>query len=67
MSEYIQIKADEVPEGVRFDVNGRDAGQIVERAYGGFSRAEHGYGDPYMRINDQSTRTVTYYRLGGAK
>jgi hypothetical protein len=54
-----------VPASVNFDVTPRNQGQTVEVAYGGFGRAEHDAGDPYKRITDRSTRSVTYYRLVG--
>lgn len=60
---YIPIPESQIPAHVRFDVPGENQGQIVIVSYGGFSRAEHGEGDPYMCIHDQSTRTVDYYRL----
>lgn len=61
-----EIQASEVPRGVRFDVTRRDQGQMVEYAYGGFSRGEHGEGDPYQRVTDRSTGRVQYYRHDGA-
>lgn len=64
---YEEINPSLLPEGVRFDVPMRNQGQIVEIAYGGFSRAEHGEGDPYMRVTNRSDNTISYYKLGGAK
>lgn len=49
---------------MRFDVLGRDAGQIVIRAYGTMGRAEAGSDSQWMRVNDQSQMPadrVTYY------
>ncbi len=61
-SKYVRIQASEVPAGVRFDVPAHNQGQIVEVAYGGFDRAEHGAGDPYKRVTDRSDRSVAYYK-----
>ncbi len=61
-SKYIRISESQIPEGVRFDVPGPNQGQIVEVAYGGFGRAEHGDGDPYKRVTDRSDRSVEYYK-----
>lgn len=46
---------DSIPSDVRMDVDRRTAGAIVTTSYGGHSRAEHGWGDPYMSIHDAST------------
>lgn len=62
MIRYAPIPACDVPAGVRFDIPGRNQGQIVEVAYGGWGRAEHGPGDPYRRTIDRSTGRVTYAR-----
>lgn len=62
MSKYIKCSKSEIPGSVRFDVPGPNQGQIVEVAYGGFGRAEHGPGDPYKRVTDLSDRSVEYYR-----
>ncbi len=61
-AEYVRISESQIPEGVRFDVTGPNQGQIVEVAYGGFGRAEHGQGDPYKRVTDKSDRTVAYFK-----
>lgn len=53
-SRYEPLHASKLPVGVRFDVPGRNQGQIVEIAYGGFSRYAHDHGDPYQRITDLS-------------
>jgi hypothetical protein len=60
---YIRISEKEVPQGVRFDTVRRNQGQIIETSYGGFDRYEHDHGDPYMRVEDRSTRTVEFYKL----
>lgn len=61
---YVQIKAEQVPEGIRFDVPSRHQGQAEEVAFGGCSRTEHDAGDPYKRVTDRSVYppTVTYYK-----
>lgn len=63
--DYQPITLDQVPDGVRFDVPPHRQGQIVEVAYGGFGRAEHGPGDEYKRVHDRSEgpSAVRYYRL----
>jgi len=60
---YEKCAEAEIPGKVRFDIPGHLQGQIVEVAYGGFGRYEHGPGDPYKRVTDRSDRSVTYYRL----
>ena len=60
-SEYLPI--DSIPRGVRMDIDRSTAGQIVTTSYGGWSRAEHGYGDPYMQERDGSDGSVRSYRL----
>lgn len=67
-TKYQEISAEKVPAKVRFDVPRRCQGQMVEVAYGGFSRGEHGYGDPFMRVTDYSLPPadpgrVTFYKL----
>ncbi len=59
---YTPIEESQVPAGVRFDVMRQNQGQIVEVAYGGFDRAEHGNGDPYKRVTDRGDRSVAYYK-----
>lgn len=61
---YEPIPADSIPAKVRFDVPRRNQGQIVEVAYGGFSRYAHDEGDEYKRVVDRSVGVgrVTYYR-----
>jgi len=66
---YSLIPESAIPAGVRFDTPRRNQGQIVEYSFGGFSRAEHDDGAPYMRVTDASLRAddpsrVCYYRLG---
>jgi len=59
----------EVHDGIRWDVLRRDAGQIVERAYGTFGRAEAGTRAPYMCVTDRSDGSVRIYRrrqVGGS-
>lgn len=61
--EYVEIRESEVPARVRFDVPGRLQGQIVEIAYGGWSRGEHDEGDPYQRVTDRSlVNSRRYYK-----
>ena len=62
-AKYIEIPANEIPYGVRFDVSARTQGQMIEVAYGGFLRSEHGVGDPYKRVTDRTDRSVTYYHM----
>ncbi len=59
---YTKIEESQVPAGVRFDVPRHNQGQIVEVAYGGFDRSEHGNGDPYKRVTDRSDRSVAFYK-----
>lgn len=64
---YIECSAREVPDRVRFDISRRNQGQIIEVAYGGYSAAEHGPGDPFKRVEDRSVEPsspdrITYYR-----
>lgn len=54
MASYIEITESAVPRCIRFDVLRVDQGQIVEVAWGTFSRYEAGPGDPYKRVIDQS-------------
>lgn len=62
--EYVECQESEIPAGVRFDVPRANQGQIVEEAYGGFSRCEHDYGDPYYRYHDRGAGggPPRYYR-----
>ena len=64
-NNYIACSASDIPDRVRFDVPRRHQGQIVEIAYGGFSRYEHDHGDPYMRRLDRSIgpNAHEYFRL----
>lgn len=67
---YVEISESEIPAGVRFDVPGRNQGQVIEVAYGGFNRASHDAGDPYKKVTDRSVPVgrasrVTYYRWQG--
>lgn len=66
--KYTPCDESSIPAGVRFDVPRHLQGQIVEVAYGGISRSEHGPGDLYKRVTDRSVGAgfpgrVTYYRL----
>lgn len=51
---YHRIAEVDVPEGLRFSVEGRDAGQMIEVAYAG----------EYKRVHDRSLGpdAITYYR-----
>jgi len=60
---YTRIAETRVPGNVRFDCPARNAGQMIEVEYGGFSRACHDVGDEYTRVTDRTTGRVTYYRL----
>lgn len=62
---YIPCDPNSIPANVRFDIPGRNAGQAVEVAYGGFDRAEHDAGDMYKRVTDHGigAGAVTYYIL----
>lgn len=67
--EYVYVPCAEasIPEGVGFDVPQRFAGQMVERAFGGFGRACMDIGDPWLRVTDRGVGGGTaYYRLAGA-
>lgn len=66
---YQQVQANEVPEGIRFDVPARNQGQIIEVAYGDRMelKAENDAGAPWKRVTDTSLppshpERVTYYR-----
>ena len=59
---WYPIPAWEVPGNVRFDTLRHDQGQIVERSYGTFGRAEAGSCDPYMRLIDHSDSSIAFYR-----
>lgn len=60
---YTDCPEASIPERVRFDTPRQFQGQIVECAFGGFSRAEHDVGDQFLRVTDQSDRSVTFYSL----
>lgn len=63
MTTYIEISADMVEPGVRFDVERARQGQMVEVAYGGHRRSEHCEGDEYKRVVDHGVGGGTrYYR-----
>jgi hypothetical protein len=64
-TKYERINAKEIPTAVRFDVPRPNQGQIIEVAYGGFSRYEHDDGAEYMRRLDRSIGpdAYEYYRL----
>jgi hypothetical protein len=53
-TKFIPCALDDIPAGVRFDVPGRNQGQIVEVAYGDRGREEHDSGSPYRRTRDRS-------------
>lgn len=55
--KYERITFTQVPEGIIFHTLRRDQGQIVTVAWGDRSQAEHGPGDPYKRVIDQSLPT----------
>lgn len=61
---YIPCAVDEIPAGVRWDVPGRNQGQIVEVAYATPVRcnSEAGPGDEYRRTTDGSDGSVGYER-----
>jgi hypothetical protein len=64
MTTYLTCTIDEIPAGLRWDVPGRNAGQIIEVAC---AAAEHyaseaGPGDEYQRTTDGNTGRVTYAR-----
>ncbi|MCZ2414130.1 MAG: hypothetical protein LC136_07750 [Burkholderiales bacterium] len=67
--EYVEVPADTVPSGLRWDVPGANQGQMVEVAYADpGSRAPAEHGDPWQRVTDRSERPgsprrVRYYRL----
>lgn len=63
MSKYVQLEKWQVPANVRFDVQAHRQGQIVEVAYGGFDRAEHGPGDLYKRVTDRGVGGGTRYYI----
>ena len=66
MTKYTRCDERDIPAAVRFDVPGRNQGQMIEVAYGGLDRGEHDYGDPFKRIKDENGR-VTYYRAEGIR
>jgi hypothetical protein len=61
---YKEIPAEQVPDGLRFDVPGRNQGQIVEVAYADNLRARSSapadVGATYRRTTDGSDRSVVY-------
>jgi hypothetical protein len=61
-SGYLPCDHADIPANVRFDVSRRTAGNMQQSAYGGFDRAEHGYGDLFLRESDSSDGSVEYYR-----
>lgn len=56
------VPCDSIPADVRLDEDRRTSGCHVVVSYGGYSRAEHGYGDPYRQTVDRSDNTVTLER-----
>jgi len=64
-SHHYERIAPQATTGVRWDVPGRHAGQIVEVAYAtrGRSAAPADEGDEYRRTTDRSDGTVVYARL----
>jgi hypothetical protein len=59
---YVVCSLTSIPDRIIFDVPRANQGQIVEIAYGDFGRDGGAPGDPYKRVTDYSTRSVTYYR-----
>lgn len=59
--KYVTCDERDVPGTVRFDVPGRNQGQTVEVAYGGWDRGEHDRGDPYRRTIDRSVGPTPVY------
>ncbi len=67
-ADYEVIDRASIPDAVRFDVPGRYQGQGIEYAFGGFGRAEHDEGAPYMRVIDHGLAPHqagyrTYYKI----
>ena len=67
LDPWYPIHSWDIPDRLRFDVLRHDSGQIVEVAYGTFSRGEAGPSDGWMRAEDRSEypnspRRVRYYR-----
>lgn len=58
-TDLLRCTEADMPAGVRFDVPGRNAGQMVEIAYGTFGRGAAGEGDPWQMI--------TYHAEGGRR
>lgn len=55
MTKYTEVPASEVTSGLRWDVPGRNQGQIVEVAYANPGHAAPAdEGDPWKRITDTS-------------
>jgi hypothetical protein len=66
--KYTETPAASVPNTIRFDVPGDCQGQIIEVAYGGTGRHEHGPGAQWKRVVDRSLAPShpdreTYYRI----
>ncbi len=61
---YREIPARLVPDGIRWDIPGRNAGQIVEIAYGTFGRSAAADGERYRRVHDRSIGpdAIRYYQ-----
>lgn len=66
-NNYEKISLEDLPDGLRFDVPGVNAGQIIEVAYGDRAeyRSENARGAPYKRVLDRSDNTVEYFRRVG--
>lgn len=62
---YVEIKASEVPGGLRWDTPARNMGQIVTVSYADAKpfAGEAGPGSLYRRTFDASDRTTTYEKL----
>jgi hypothetical protein len=67
MIEYTPTSEAAIPANVRFDTPRQNQGQMITESYGGFCRAEHDHGDPYMRICDSSTGSTKYFVRVGFK
>ena len=59
--KYVKVEERHVPRGVRFDVTRASAGQMIQIAYSGFDRHEHGDGDRFKMVTDRSLREASYY------
>ena len=71
--KYIEVSRQAIPSDLRWDVSGRDHGQIIEVAYAHArnAKSEACSGAAYKRVTDASEPTgspnrVAYYRLAKA-